>query len=87
VYELAAGSGREYRAGDTISYYVTGEKKNVAVVENARLSVEWNAGRRDENVPYYLAKLDALWDKFCGADSAQGELDLGQGSGTGEGEE
>jgi hypothetical protein len=27
---------------------------------------EWNPVERDENVPYYVAKLDALYDKFCG---------------------
>ncbi len=77
VYELALASGREYRAGDQISYYVTGDKKNVAVHEKARLVSEWNPDNRDENVPYYLAKLDALYKKFAVTEAnGDGELDL-----------
>lgn len=66
AYELALNSGREYRAGDQLSYYVAGAKKSVQVFAAARLVSEWNSGERDENVPYYVAKLDALYDKFCG---------------------
>lgn len=66
AYELALKSGREYRAGDQLSYYVTGTKKTVQVFSSARLVAEWNPVERDENVPYYVAKLDALYDKFCG---------------------
>jgi len=64
AYELAIKSGREYQAGDQISYYVTGSKKTVQVFAAAKLVSEWNPDRRDENVPYYLAKLDALCKKF-----------------------
>lgn len=79
AYELALASGREYRAGDQVSYYVTGTKKSVAVHEAARMASDWDAGNRDENVPYYLAKLDALYAKFAPAAGGgrQGELDLG----------
>ncbi len=66
AYELALVSGREYRAGDQLSHYVTGTKKAVQVFAAARLVAAWNPVERDENVPYYLAKLDALYDKFCG---------------------
>jgi DNA polymerase elongation subunit (family B) len=66
AYELALASGREYRAGDPVSYYVTGAKKSVPVHAAARLVAAWNAVERDENVPYYLAKLDALYEKFRG---------------------
>ena len=64
AYELALKSGRDYRAGDSISYYVTGAKKSVAIHEAAKPVAEWNPAQRDENVPYYLAKLDALIEKF-----------------------
>jgi DNA polymerase elongation subunit (family B) len=76
AYELALRSGREYRAGDAVSYYVTGSKKNVAVHESARLVSEWDPARRDENVAFYLAKLEALCEKFGVAPDAQGELGL-----------
>ncbi len=66
AYELALKSGRDYRAGDQVSYYVAGTKKSVQVFAAARLVSEWNPVERDENVPYYLAKLDALYGKFCG---------------------
>ncbi len=78
--ELALASGRAYRAGDAISYYVTGEKKTVKIHEAARLVRDWNPARRDENVAFYLAKLDDLTEKLAaadGSDRAQGELDLG----------
>jgi len=75
VYQLALASGREYRAGDQLSYYVTGEKKSVAVHEAAKLVSEWDPDQRDENVPYYLAKLGALYKKF-GGDAAQKQLKL-----------
>ena len=64
AYELALRSNRKYRAGDQISYYVCGDRKNVAVHSSAKLVSEWDPKRRDENVPYYLAKLDALAQKF-----------------------
>jgi len=75
VYELALASGREYRAGDQLSYYVTGNKKSVAVHEAARLVSDWDANARDENVPYYLSKLADLWKKF-GVGDNQGTLAL-----------
>jgi DNA polymerase elongation subunit (family B) len=64
AYELALASGRTYRAGDPVRYYVAGDKKRVAVHEAARLARAWNPDARDENVPYYLAKLEAIVKKF-----------------------
>src|SRR6266516_4894059 len=37
AYELALASGRNYRPGDQISYYITGSSKKVAAYENAKL--------------------------------------------------
>ncbi|MBM4148904.1 MAG: DNA polymerase II [Lentisphaerae bacterium] len=79
AYELALKSEREYRAGDVVTYYVTGDRKSVAVTDAAKLVSEWDPGCRDENVAYYAAKLDALYARFCG-ETAQGELDLGGGA-------
>jgi DNA polymerase elongation subunit (family B) len=76
VYELALASGREYRAGDQVSYYVTGEKKSVSVHENSKLVSDWDPANRDENVAWYLAKLEALYRKF-GPEDRQEEMDLG----------
>jgi hypothetical protein len=63
AYELATKSGRDYRAGDQVSFYVTGTKKNVSVVDNSCLLKDAPASR-NENIPYYIAKLDELYKKF-----------------------
>ena len=76
TYELALKSGREYRTGDQISYYVTGNKKSVAVHAAGKLVTDWNPEDRDENVPYYLAKLESLYKKFGCPETAQGEFKL-----------
>ncbi|MFH0909417.1 MAG: DNA polymerase domain-containing protein [bacterium] len=71
AYELAIRSGHDYRAGDQISHYVTGTRKSVSVFESAKMVSEWDPANRDENVAYYLAKLDALIRKF----DAEGRTD------------
>jgi DNA polymerase elongation subunit (family B) len=63
-YELALASGRPYRAGDQISYYVTGNKKRVRVYENCKLAASYDPASADENVPYYQEKLLTLFKKF-----------------------
>jgi len=65
AYELALTSGRTYRPGDQISYYITGSTKKVAAYENAKLASAFDPQNRDENVEYYLAKLDELVKKFA----------------------
>ena len=64
VYEIALRSGRDYLAGDQVSYYVTGEGAHVKVNEHCKHISEWNPDRPDENVEYYKAKLRALYQKF-----------------------
>jgi len=65
AYELAVKSGRNYQPGDQVSYYITGVKKTVSAYENSRLATEWDASARDENVEYYVAKLNDLVKKFA----------------------
>jgi DNA polymerase elongation subunit (family B) len=65
AFELALASGRDYQAGDPVSYYITGTKKKVVAYEAARLITDWNAEARDENVEYYVAKLGELHTKFA----------------------
>jgi DNA polymerase, archaea type len=81
AYELALASGRRYCAGDMVSYYVTGERKSVPVHANAKLVSEWDPDRRDENVAYYLARLDDLVERLGGeaVETGDGE-DPGQGT-------
>jgi DNA polymerase, archaea type len=76
AYELALAAERDYSAGDQISYYVTGDKKSVAVHSSAKLVADWDPDNRDENVPYYQGKVEALFKKFQEwiPDRVQGEL-------------
>jgi DNA polymerase, archaea type len=64
AYELALASGRNYRPGDQISYYIKTTPKKVPAYEAARLATDFDPQNRDENVDYYIAKLDDLVKKF-----------------------
>lgn len=64
AYELARASGRDYRPGDHISYYVTGSSPKATVYLDSKRTVDWDPDNPDENVPYYLAKLENLHQKF-----------------------
>ncbi len=65
AYELALASGRNYRPGEQISYYITGSGRKLAAYENAKLASNFDPQNRDENVDYYVAKLDELVKKFA----------------------
>src|SRR5947199_8075338 len=64
AYELALASGRNYKPGDQISYYVQATPKKVPAFEAAKLASEFDPQNRDENVDYYIAKLGELVKKF-----------------------
>src|SRR6184192_2184003 len=66
AYELALASGRNYKPGDQISYYIKATPKKVPAYEAAKLASEFDPQNRDENVDYYVAKLDELVKKFSG---------------------
>src|SRR5438034_2278384 len=66
AYELALASGRNYKPGDQISYYITATPKKVPAYEAAKPASEFDPENRDENVDYYVAKLDELMKKFGG---------------------
>jgi DNA polymerase I len=66
AYELALASGHAYKPGDQISYYIKSTVKKVPAYEAARLASEFDPQNRDENVDYYVAKLDELVKKFSG---------------------
>ncbi len=65
AYELALGSGRDYKPGNQISYYIKATPKKVPAYEAAKLASEFDPENRDENVDYYTAKLDELVKKFA----------------------
>src|SRR5216110_2291659 len=70
AYELALASGRAYKPGDRISYYVKATPKKVPAYEAAKLASEFDPQNRDENIDYYVAKLDDLVKKFSGLTAA-----------------
>jgi DNA polymerase elongation subunit (family B) len=72
AYELALASGRNYKPGDQISYYIKATPKKVPAYEAAKLASEFDPENRDENVDYYVAKLDDLMKKFGGLTAAAG---------------
>ncbi len=71
AYELALASGRDYKPGEQISYYITGTTKKVAAYENAKLASAFDPQNRDENIDYYVAKLDELVKKFANVTPAE----------------
>ncbi len=64
AHELALNSSREYRQGDQVAFYISGDRKNTPVVDAARLLQDADPDHRDENIPYYLNKLQKLHKKF-----------------------
>jgi DNA polymerase, archaea type len=72
AYELALVSGRNYKPGEQLSYYVKATPKKVPAYEAAKLASEFDPQNRDENVDYYVAKLDELMKKFGGLTAAVG---------------
>jgi DNA polymerase, archaea type len=70
AYELAVASGRNYKPGDQISYYIKTTPKKVPAYEAAKLASEFDPENRDENVEYYVAKLDDLVKKFTNLSAA-----------------
>src|SRR6266566_1407103 len=76
AYELATASGRNYRPGDQISYYITGTTKKVAAYENAKPASAFDPQNRDENIDYYAAKLDELVKKFSANIPAPAQREL-----------
>jgi DNA polymerase elongation subunit (family B) len=71
AYELALASGRDFKPGEQISYYIKTTPKKVAAYEAAKLAAEFDPENRDENVDYYIAKLDDLVKKFAGVTAPQ----------------
>lgn len=63
-YELALQSGRKYKPGDQITYYVAGDAKKVRLFDSCRMAREWNPTGRDENVAYYQQKARETFERF-----------------------
>lgn len=63
-YEIALLSGRAIKSGDRVSYYMTGTDPNVRNFENSKPAEEWDPNFPDENVPFYLKRLNEFSEKF-----------------------
>ncbi len=66
AYELALASGRNFKPGDQISYYVKATPKKVAAYEAAKLVSDFDPKARVEIIDYYVGKLSELTKKFAG---------------------
>lgn len=83
-YELALRSGREFQAGDQVSFYITGDNKRVTAYTNCKLKEQFDEKNPDYNAAYYIDKLNSQYQKFAGiaevpsAPSSKGE-DRNQG--------
>jgi DNA polymerase, archaea type len=64
AYELALSSGRDFRAGDQVSYYITGSGKKVRAFENCKFASSYDPAHPDENIEYYRARLLDMLKKF-----------------------
>jgi DNA polymerase I len=64
AYEVAKVTGRHFKPGDSISYYITGNDANVKTFENCKPISEWNPNFPDENTAYYVRRLDEFSEKF-----------------------
>jgi len=65
AFEIALRGERSFRAGDQISYYVTGQGKGVTVYENCKPVSHYDPSRPDENTEHYIDKLNQLMKKFA----------------------
>lgn len=64
AYEVTRRAGIVFRAGDKISYYITGSTAGVKIIDNCKLAEEWDPNFPDENTAYYLARLEEASSKF-----------------------
>lgn len=64
AYEIAARSSRDFKAGDQITYYITGSGKGGASYENCRPVGDYDPARPDVNVAFYADKLRQVKKKF-----------------------
>jgi DNA polymerase I len=64
AYEVAIAAGRGFKPGDRIAYYVTGKDPNPKSFENCKPAELWDPNFPDENLYYYLRRLDEFSEKF-----------------------
>ncbi len=63
-YEAALRALGEWRRGEKVSFYITGNDPSGQSFAHCRLASEWDPVAPDENVPFYLRRLEELSRKF-----------------------
>ncbi|MCX8011132.1 MAG: hypothetical protein N3A61_08270, partial [Ignavibacteria bacterium] len=64
-YELAIKYFKDkFKPGDRIIYYITGNEPNVKIHEACELIEAYNPNLPNENVAYYLKKLEEYVERF-----------------------
>jgi DNA polymerase, archaea type len=64
AFEVAIASGKQVKPGMRVNYYITGAEPVLRSFENCKLAEEWNPVFPDENVAFYLRRLDEFSEKF-----------------------
>lgn len=64
AFEVALASGRPYRTGDHVSYYVSGSGKAASAYEQCRPISAFNPAHPDINVLHYIEKLRHVKKRF-----------------------
>jgi DNA polymerase elongation subunit (family B) len=64
-YEVAINSGMNWKQGDKISYYITGDDTSIKGFDQYKAAIDWDKNFRDENVGYYLKRLEELAKRFA----------------------
>jgi DNA polymerase elongation subunit (family B) len=65
AYEIALQSSHAFRAGDQITYYISGRGKGVVSYENCRPVSSYDPDRPDVNLEFYEEKLRQAKKKFA----------------------
>ncbi len=63
AYEVALAAKRELRAGDQVSYYITGDKATVKAFEAAKPIRQYDPANPDYNIKFYVKKLADTYRK------------------------
>lgn len=64
AFEIALASGRPYRAGDRVSYYISGSGKDATAYERCRPVASFDPEHPDINVQFYIEKLRHAQKRF-----------------------
>jgi len=64
AFEIALASGKPYRAGDHVSYYVSGSGRDATAYEHCRPAAEFDPAHPDINALYYIEKLRHVQKRF-----------------------